>query len=292
MKFSFWEEWDNNLGVGLRFEIDEVLYEGRSEFQKIGVYRTPGLGRVLLLDNLVMLSERDEYAYHEMLAHVPAFAHPDPRKVLVIGAGDGGLVREVLKHPGVERVDWVEIDPMVIEVCSRHLGEGFGLPDDPRLSVHYADGAAFVREADTRYDVILVDSTDPIGPAAVLFGEPFYTACREALGEAGVFAAQIGSPIVQRPMTRDAYATGRKTFPQARVYLSTIPTYPASQWCFLCCRASEKPPVEVPAGRATLPGLRYYNAEVHAASFALPNYIAEIVRAAEGGAGPPDRPQV
>jgi spermidine synthase len=282
MKLSFWEEWDNDQGVGLRFEIEEVLFEGRSEFQKIGVYRTHGLGRVLLLDNLVMLSERDEHAYHEMLAHVPIFAHPDPSRILVVGAGDGGLVREVLKHPGVEQVDWVEIDPMVIEVCGRHLGEGFGQPDDPRLSVHHADGAAFVRQTGAPYDVILVDSTDPIGPAAVLFGQPFYAACRQALGETGVFAAQIGSPIVQRPMTRDACATGRRSFPQARIYLSTVPTYPASHWCFLCCRASEEPPVEVPAGRTALPGLRYYNAEIHAASFALPNYVAEIAREAEG----------
>jgi spermidine synthase len=283
MKMAFWEEWGNDLGVGLRFEIEEVLFEGRSEFQKIGVYRTPGLGRVLLLDNLMMLSERDEHAYHEMLAHVPAFAHPQPRNVLIIGAGDGGLVREVLKHESVERVDWVEIDPMVIEVCTRFLGDIMGEPRDDRVHIHNTDGAAFVRETGVAYDVILVDSTDPIGPAVALFGDPFYDACREVLTEQGVFAAQIGSPILQASLTEKAYAAGRKVFPQARIYLSTIPVYPGSHWCFLCCREGGEPPVDRPVREGTISGLRYYNPAVHRASFALPEYVTAIAREAEAG---------
>jgi spermidine synthase len=280
MGLWFTEEFNPDAGAGLTFEIEEIVYDGRSEYQRIVIYATRGLGRVMVIDGYTMLAEKDEFTYHEMLAHVPAFAHAAPRRACVIGGGDGGLVREVLKHPSVEAVDWVEIDRQVVEVSNRYLRPFCGAPDDSRLTLHCTDGAAFVETATRPYDLILVDSTDPIGPAEVLFGEPFYRSCRERLTERGLFAAQIGSPFWQAPVVQGAVRAGRAVFAQARVYTSTVPTYPGSQWCFLCGCKSGDPSPDRPHERAALEGLRYYNAAIHTAAFALPEFVQELVRSA------------
>ncbi len=192
-----------------------VLFSGKSPFQRVDIVETAGHGRMLLNDGLVMVSERDEHVYHEMIAHVPLFVHSRPQRVLVIGGGDGGTVREVLRHPSVEHVRLVEIDQMVVDACREHLPATAACLSDPRVQVTIADGVRFVAETDERYDVVLVDSTDPIGPAAPLFGREFYGNVRDVLTERGIVVSQAENPFYEQAAQRSLLATLRDRVPGA-----------------------------------------------------------------------------
>lgn len=285
------DEGEARLSWGYR--VTESLYEGDSDFQHVEVAVGPQYGRMLFLDGAMMTTEVDEFVYHEMLSHVPcmiARGHGSVRRVLIIGGGDGGLAREVLKHPDVEHVDMVEIDGKVVEVAQRFLPTIGAAVDDPRLHVHTEDGNAFVHALQPdSYDVVLIDSADPVGPGIVLFQPPFYQAVKDALRPHGVVAAQGMSPWLQRDGQRFMFANLGRVFPAVHAYVATIPTYPGGQWTFALCAHEPLDPTafDADAARQTTPGARYYTPEVHRGAFALPPFVREntvdVAASTQGG---------
>ena len=274
MELWFTEKQTDALALSLL--VNKTLHRERTPFQDLAVLETVQYGRMLVLDGVVMLTEADEFVYHEMIAHVPLLVHPDPRLVLVIGGGDGGTVREVLKHPSVEKVVLAEIDERVIEVSRRFfptLSVGFTVP---RLELAIGDGIEHVRNHPGAYDVILVDSTDPIGPGVGLFEADFYRMAAAALRPGGILAAQTESPFVNRDLIRRIHKNMKAAFPFRRLYLASIPTYPSGLWSFTLAAQGEVPYL----APRVLPGLatKYYTPEVHRAAFILPPFVAELVR--------------
>lgn len=244
--------------------VKQVLVDQQSPFQHIQVFETLDFGRMLVLDGKVQCTERDEFTYHEMLAHLPLCSHPAPARVLVVGGGDGGTVREVLKHPSVTTATLIEIDEQVIEVCRRWLpGLAAGL-SDPRLEIVTRDAAEVIRSVAPQ-DVILVDSSDPEGPSEVLFTEKFFRSLKAALLPDGVIALQAGSPFFFPRQIADARAKLEGIFRYVRPYMVPVPTYPGGTWCLIAASDRHDP------GRPCQPpptDLRYYSAAVHLGSLA------------------------
>jgi len=265
------------------FRIDKMYFEHKTEHQHLMIFHNAFLGRVMTLDGVVQTTEKDEFIYHEMMAHVPLFAHSDTRDVLIIGGGDGGMLREILKHPEVERVAMVEIDADVINMARQYLPKhSAGAFDDPRAKIVIADGMDFVRDTEQRFDVIISDSTDPIGPGEVLFTDDFYGQCKRILNPGGVMATQNGVPFFQI----DEVTTTRKRmaphFNDQTFYSAAVPTYYGGIMTF----AWGSDNVELrQLGLDTLQqryqqaGIktRYYTPEIHQASFALPKYIQDVL---------------
>lgn len=193
MEFWFSEAQTPNVKLSIR--VDRQLYSGRSEFQRIDVFDSPEFGRFLTLDGYMMLTEKDEFIYHEMISHVPMAVHPHVRQVLIIGGGDGGVVRELTQYPDILHIDLVEIDPLVVEVCRQFIPQTACRLDDPRVAIHYADGVKFIRSCENQYDLIIVDSTDPFGPGEGLFTKEFYGCCFKALRQEGILVNQHESPF-------------------------------------------------------------------------------------------------
>ncbi|MBA1154646.1 polyamine aminopropyltransferase [Microvirga mediterraneensis] len=256
-----------------------VLYHWRTEFQDVLIFENPVFGKVLVLDGIVQLTERDNHIYHEMIAHVPLMAHGSARDVLIIGGGDGGTLKEVLKHP-VDRATLVEIDGEVIDLSRRFLPDvSGGAFDDPRTTVLVMDGTRYIAETATQFDVIVIDSTDPLGPGEKLFTPAFYRACRSRLRPGGVIAVQSGAPFFQ-PMELDQVC-GRlaASFAGVRPYLAPVPTYAGGMLALVAAGASNdvlRPPCKVLRERfGALDGkTRYYTPEVHRAAFTLAPSLA------------------
>ena len=231
---------------------------------------------MLLLDGIIQTSVRDEFIYHEMLAHVPLFVHPNPKRVLIIGGGDGGTLRETLKHPSVEEVHLVEIDERVIDASRKYLPELSGGFDDPRAKVVIRDGIEYVAEVKGAYDVILIDAPDPEGAAVGLFSTDFYANARDALGDDGVLAAQTESPFIDPKLVKEIYDRIWAQFPLCRLYTAHVPSYSVGIWSFAL--ALKRPEMFERYRRAGGEfKTRYYNSEIHAAAFALPEYILELL---------------
>jgi spermidine synthase len=270
--------------LGYQYAVERELVRTRSQYQEILVMENPVYGRMLFLDGFVMTTEKDEFVYHEMLSHVPMVVHGSARDVLIIGGGDGGILREVLRHPTVGRVDMVEIDREVVDVSREHLpviGCSFG---DPRAHLHYEDGAAFVRRTPGRYDVILVDSTEPIGPGKALYASRFYADCRDALRAGGVFAAQALSAWVQEAEQKAMFSNLRKVWPHVEPYVASIPTYPGGLWTFALCAqgpVTRTAPDEQYARRIA-EGCRYYNPQIHHSAFCLPTFLRDKLKPPTG----------
>ena len=259
----------------MRFSVKEKLFSGKSDFQKVEIVETTGHGRMLLNDDLVMLSERDEHIYHEMIVHVPLFTHPNPQKVLVIGGGDGGTVREVLKHRNVQQCVLVEIDAMVVDACKKYIPQTADCLSNPRAKVLIQDGVKFLAETKERFDVIIVDSTDPIGPAAPLFGEDFYRNVYRVLSETGLVVAQGESPFYHEENQRSLIRTIASQFEVVHFYNFTNMCYPGGLWSFAygskgICPVSDFNPNRVQ--RANIP-FQYYNEELHIGAFLLPEFM-------------------
>ncbi|MHB9024316.1 MAG: polyamine aminopropyltransferase [Armatimonadota bacterium] len=263
-------------------QVREILYDGTSEFQHLQVLDTVPFGRMLVLDDATQTSVVDEYVYHEMLVHVPMMAHPDPRRVLIIGGGDGGALRRVLEYP-VEKATMVEIDGEVVRVSRELLpsiaGDAF---DDPRTELIIGDGVKYLAETQEHFDVILVDSTDPVGPAVDLFGETFYENVRRVLGDNGIVVTQSGSPLVMLDEFVDAIARLRPIFPCVKPYLCSIPLYPGVLWSFTAASTTIDPSavsLESIARRLRANGqpTGWYTPAIHAAAFALPNYLNAVL---------------
>lgn len=267
------------LGWQQSVQVREVLFDCQSEFQHLQVLDTVPFGRMLVLDDACQTSEADEYIYHEMLVHVPMMAHPDPRRVLVIGGGDGGALRRVLEHP-VEKATMVEIDGEVVRVSRDLLPSISGAAFcDPRAEVIIGDGVGYLRDTRERFDVILVDSTDPVGPAVDLFGEAFYCDARRALGDCGIIVTQSGSPLVMLDELIVAARLMRRIFPIVKTYLCSIPIYPGVLWSFTTASTSIDPAgIDTATVDARLCAnghpTGWYTPSVHAAAFALPNFLA------------------
>ncbi|MGA1875526.1 MAG: polyamine aminopropyltransferase [bacterium] len=276
---ELWYTEKHTENTGLTMKITNCLFQGKTKYQELAILQSPEYGKILLLDGLVMLTERDEFIYHEMIAHVPLFSHPEPRRILIIGGGDGGTVRETLKHSSVESIDLVEIDEMVITSCKEHFPSiSYGL-DSPKVHIHITDGIEFVRNCRSEYDVIIIDSTDPIGPGEGLFTESFYQNASCALTEEGLLVAQGESPFLCEHIVVPLHQKLRRTFPVSTMYLAFIPTYPSGCWSFAWCSKKNGPLQYLDtAGYEKLkPSLRYYNPEVHKAAFTLPNFIKDLL---------------
>jgi spermidine synthase len=266
-------------GYTQRFEVTRVLCEKKSEFQDLVIFETPAFGRVLTLDGIVQTTERDEFCYHEMLVHVPLFAHGAAKRVLIIGGGDGGVLREVLRHD-VERATMVDIDRTVIDLCCEYMPSlSDGAFDDPRTDLVIGDGIRFVAECDEAYDVVIVDSTDPIGPGEVLFSQAFYGDCKKCLGSGGVLVTQNGVPIFQPDEVRDTHERLKPLFADVSFYVTVVPTYVGGfmtlGWATDDMELRQLPET-VLAERFAVAGFttRYYTPGVHVGAFALPPFIS------------------
>jgi spermidine synthase len=266
-----------------RFAIDGIATRERTRFQDLVIFDTPRFGRALALDGIVQLTEADEFVYHEMIAHVPMLAHGQARRVLVIGGGDGGAVREILKHD-VDEVVMVELDRQVVEACRAHLPSvNAGAFEDPRLELRFEDGVAYVAQSDRRFDVILVDSTDPVpGPGEVLFGEAFYHGCRRILAPGGILVSQFGVPFLYPEAVREACRRLARCFADVTFYIVTVPVFAGGYMAFGW--ASDNPghrdlPVETLADRLQASGIetRFYTPAFHRAAFVLPRPIADLL---------------
>lgn len=279
-----WFEETLHPGLHTRLRIDKLLYEGKSDHQHLILFENPEFGRVLALNGVVQTTERDEFIYHEMLAHVPLLAHGRAREVLIIGGGDGGMLEEVLKHESVERATLVEIDAGVIDFSKRYLrsicGNAF---EDPRTEIVIADGVDYVERTDRRYDVVIVDSTDPVGPGEVLFTERFYTACKRVLAPGGLLVTQNGVPFLQGDELQSTLTVFKRLFADATCYTATVPGYVGGCMAFgwgTDDRYLRQVPLAELERRYAAMSLetRYYTPAVHQAAFALPGYISELIR--------------
>ncbi len=266
-----------------RLRIDRVLFRDKTDHQDLIIFENERFGRVLTLDGVVQTTEGDEFVYHEMMAHVPIMAHGQARRVLIIGGGDGGMAREVLKHRAVEAVTMVEIDRGVVDMSREHLPSlSAGAFDDPRLDLVIADGARFVAETDQRFDIIIVDSTDPIGPGEVLFTAEFYADCKRCLTAGGIVVTQNGVPALQGWEVTNSYRRLGQSFADVSFYVAAVPTY---QGGFMAMGWASDDPAKrrhdaaaidarfAPLGIAT----RYYTPAIHQACFALPRFIADLM---------------
>jgi spermidine synthase len=263
--------------VSLGFRVVETLFSAQSPFQKIDIVKTTGHGNMLLNDGMIMLSDRDEFVYHEMIAHVPIFVHPDPRRVLIIGGGDGGTAREALKHKGIERVVMVEIDKMVVDACREFMPRVSGALDDPRLEIVYDDGVAYAQNTAEKFDIAIIDSTDPVGPAAPLFDSAFYKSISACLSEKGIMVSQSESPFYDAEIQVSMFGNQRPYFNRLHMYLFPTLTYPGGLWSFGFASKGLSPTADLDEKRITGSNIltRYYNAQVHRAAFSLPEFVRE-----------------
>lgn len=265
--------------------INRHLYSQKSNYQQIDIFDTPEFGRVLTLDGNVMLTERDEFIYDEMITHVPMSVHPNIRDVLVIGAGDGGVVKELTRYDTIEQIDLVEMDPLVIEACRIYLPENACRLDDERVHIYYDNALRFIRKRHCAYDLIIVDSTDPFGPSEGYFTREFYGICYNALRDDGIMVNQQGSPFYKQ----DAEAMQRShqrivnTFPISRVYQAHIPTYAAGYWLFGFASKKFHPLDDFNAAAWNKLNLetKYYTTRLHIGSFYLPAFLEKMLEEVE-----------
>jgi spermidine synthase len=264
------------------FNVDKVLYRETTEHQDLVIFENAIFGRVLALDGVIQTTERDDHVYHEMLAHVPILAHGGVRDVLIVGGGDGGCLREVARH-AVASITMVEIDRTVIELSKTYLPMlSAGAFSDPRLDLVIADGNAFVHETERRFDVIIVDSTDPIGPGEILFSEEFYAGCKRCLATGGVLVTQNGVPMVQADEVRDSYQRLSRLFADTSFYLAAVPSYSGGAMTFgwatddASLRDIDVATLRTRFDAAGFSG-RYYTPEIHVAAFALPPDIMALM---------------
>ncbi|QLL31935.1 hypothetical protein HG536_0C01020 [Torulaspora globosa] len=273
-------------GQGLSLKVEEVLHHSQSEFQDILVFRSSTFGNVLVLDGIIQCSERDEFAYQEMISHVPLFAHREPKRVLVIGGGDGGVIREVVKHACVKSVDLVEIDSTVIELSRRYLPHMSCALDNSKVKIHLRDGFQFLRDIghaqdEEKYDVIITDSSDPDGPAEAFFQKEYFQLLNNALNETGILIAQASENV----WLDIAYLSGlmkiaRSVFQNTEYCYTTVPTYTSGQLGLIVCAKNEALDLKNPCRMPTpdeQTQLMYYNPEIHFASFILPTWAENLI---------------
>lgn len=282
---DIWYSEHHTKNVKLSIKVDRQLYSKQSEFQRIDVFESPEFGRFLTLDGFLMLTEKDEFIYHEMMTHVPMAVHPNPQNVLVIGGGDGGCVRELCRYDSIQQIDLVEIDSLVVDVCKTYFPTTASAFDDPRLRLYHQDGLRFVRNCQNQYDLIIVDSTDPFGPGEGLFTKEFYGNCYKALKDDGIMINQHESPFYENDAIamKRAHARIVKSFSLSRVYQAHIPTYPSGHWLFGFASKKYHPIKDLDATLWNVKKLdtKYYNTNLHKGAFYLPNYVETMLKEGE-----------
>lgn len=277
-----WDLWYRELNrgnCGLTLKINRVLESTRSEFQRIEVLENAHYGKLLVLYGSLMVADNDNNAYNEMLAHVPLFTHPNPREVLIVGGGDCGTLTEVMKHPEVGHCTMCELDRMVVETTKKHLPYLTAGLEDSRANLVFQDGKKFIEDGDDRYDVIMLDLSDPVGPAAELFQKPFHQKVYDRLNDDGILVAQSESPYFNKEVVRSMYANLKSIFPVVRMYTCFMPIYPSGLWSFAFCSKNYDPIDDFDRDRWKELGLetKYYNDEIHIGAFGLPRFCRELV---------------
>jgi spermidine synthase len=267
--------------INFSIKVSKTLYSTQTKFQKLEVFENIELGKFFTLDDYLMITEKDEFIYHDMIVHVPMAVHPKAQRILVIGAGDGGTIRELCRYIDVQHIDMVEIDEEVVTVCKKYFPNSTTGFNDPRVHLYFMDGLAFVASKKNEYDLIIVDSTDPFSVGEGLFTQAFYKDCFSALKDDGILVNQHESPFYehyQKNMQR-AHKRIKETFPIARVYQAFIPTYASGHWLFGFASKKYDPLVEVDFEKWLKLGIKtqYYNPELHRGSFALPNYVKTLL---------------
>lgn len=282
------EGWFSELstlwpGQCMSLEVEEVLHKEKSKFQDILVFKSKTYGNVLVLDGVIQCTERDEFSYQEMGAHVPLVCHPRPKKVLIIGGGDGGMAREVLKHNEVEEVHMCEIDERVIEVSKEYLPKMATSFQNPKLSLHIMDGFEFMKQHQGQFDVIITDSSDPIGPAASLFQKSYYERMKTALKPGGIVCCQGECVWLHLDLIKGMLDFCESLFPTVSYAYLTIPTYPSGQIGFVMCSLDSDLDFENPVKKLSDKeiedmDLKYYNHDIHKAAFKLPQFAHKVLR--------------
>lgn len=275
MELWFTEKQTESYGITAK--IKQTLHTEQTEFQKLDMVETEEFGNMLILDGMVMTTKKDEFVYHEMVAHVPLFTHPNPVNVLVVGGGDGGVIREVLKHPSVKKATLVEIDGKVIEFSKKYLPEIAGELENPRVEVIVGDGFMHIAEAENEYDVIMVDSTEPVGPAVNLFTKGFYAGIAKALKEDGLFVAQTDNPWFKVDLIREVQRDVKEIFPIVKLYTANVPTYPSGLWTFTI-GSKKHDPLAVETSRFHDIETKYYTKDLHKAAFVLPRFVEDLTK--------------
>jgi len=278
---ELWFTEDHSKDAKFSIRVEKQLYSGKSDFQRIDVFESKEFGKFFTLDGYIMITEKDEFIYHDMIVHVPMATNPNIKKVLVIGAGDGGTVRELVRYDSIEKIDMVEIDKLVVDVCKEYFPRSTSGLDDERVSLYFEDGLKFVQEKVDAYDLIIVDSTDPIGPGEGLFTREFYKNCYRALKKDGILVNQHESPFYEnyaKSMQR-AHKRIREFFPVAKVYQVHIPTYASGHWLFGFASKTYDPVADLNSDAWNALNLEtgYYNTEIHKGSFAIPNYVKKLL---------------
>lgn len=280
MELWYTEKHTPNSGITIKAK--QTLYKEKTDFQELVIIDTEDFGKIMLLDGLVMLSEKDEFVYHEMLVHPSLYTHPNPKRVLIIGGGDGGTLREVVRHPSVEKAVLVEIDGAVIEASKRFFPQVASGFNSDKAEIIVGDGIKYVSETDAEYDVILIDSTDPIGPAEGLFSKEFYQSCQKILTKDGILTTQSETPFIDSfagiiPQITSIFKT---LFAETRLYLVAIPTYPSGLWSFTMGSKVNCPQKDFQQDRYQADSLKfdYYNDSLHKAAFSLPNFVKELLK--------------
>ncbi len=279
MELWFTENQTDDVKFSMR--VDRHIISIKSDFQKIDVFHTPEFGKVLVIDDYVMLTEKDEFIYHEMIAHVPMAVNPGIKRVLVIGAGDGGTVRELTRYNSLEKIDMVEIDRMVVQICKEFIPQTASKLNDGKVNLYFEDGLKFVKTKDNEYDLIIVDSTDPVGPGAELFTMDFYESCFNALTDDGILVNQHESPYYKNDADamQKAHKKIKSIFPIAAVYQAHIPTYASGHWLFGFASKKHRPVEDLKEDLWNSLGLEtnYYNTDLHKGSFYIPNYVKRLL---------------
>jgi spermidine synthase len=269
---ELWLTEDERENLKISYRIKEVIFENQSPFQHVMILDSYDFGRMLVLDGVVQTTSIDGHIYNEMISHVPLQFHPNPKKVLIIGGGDCGAAREIAKHKHVEEIHMVEIDEMVVDVCKEHLPDVSGNLSDPRVKFIYTDGVAFIKEHENTYDVIIIDSSDPVGPAKELFSFEFYSSVHRALNENGLMVCQSQSPIFHMDVLKQTYMNINKLFPYSNIYTATVPTYPGGLWSFTI---GSKIPLSISENKSLPNDTKYVNADVLKQCFQLPQFMKQ-----------------
>ena len=282
---DLWFSEKHTPDVKLSLRIEKQLFSKTSDYQRIDIFDSCEFGRVLSLDGNIMLTERDAFIYNEMIVHVPRAVHSNIRKVLIIGAGDGGVVKELTRYERISHIDIVEMDPMVVEACRQYLPGNACQLDDERVHIHYENALKFIRYRESEYDLIIVDSNDPYGPSEGLFTKEFYGNCYKSLKDDGIMVNQQGSPFYKQDA--DAMQRSHKrianTFPVCRVYQAHIPTYAAGYWLFGFASKKYHPIDDLDAESWNKLHLRtkYYTTRLHKGAFYLPAFLEEMLEEVE-----------
>lgn len=272
---ELWVTEEQSPDMKLSLRVSDVLLNVKSPYQDILLVETGEYGRMMILDGAIQITERDEFCYSEMMAHVALSSHPDPRRVLIVGGGDGGVLREVLRHKNVEKATLIDIDEEVINASKKFLPTISAALEDPRADVKPMDAMVYIKAARQEFDVAIVDSTDPVEFAAGLFESPFYRDIHNALKKDGMVVAQTESPFTDRNVVRDAFREMSSVFPVVRMYWGAMPTYPSGMWTYTVGSKTADPSVPV---RPAPEGTRYYTSDIHRASFVLPPFVSDLLK--------------